>query len=92
MVSLSSYSKILAIAALLVVCSLSSCSSSSDPKKDEIIIRDAVYPNDVTERLQLDEDYRRAQEATKWGKGEAKPYKDRYKTEQSPFPYQGNVK
>ena len=84
--------KVVTIIALLFVCSFISCSSSSDAKKSETIVRDAVYPKDVVEQIQLDEEYRRTQEATKWGKGETKPYVDRYKVEQSPFPYQGDVK
>jgi len=67
---------------VLTACSLLSCG----PRR-EIVERVPVYASD--EERQLEESREKITDSTKWGKGEVRPWEERYDGNNPSRPYQG---
>lgn len=79
--------------AVLSVVLLTACSSSNGEKKEvPKVVRVAEYPNDFYEQQRIYEDRKNEQEATKWGQAESGTWNQRYRSDEDPYTYQGNIK
>ncbi|MCC6933384.1 MAG: hypothetical protein IT292_09045 [Deltaproteobacteria bacterium] len=76
--------------ALCIACmSLIGCSPKPQPKIH--VMREPAFPDNVTEKTEVDVLHRDIHDSTKWGQAETKPWNERYIGEESNLPYQGSV-